>query len=375
MTRRTPPVVGFLVNPVAGLGGRLAFKGSDDAPAVAAALAAGAVPVAPARARRALNTLRHTFPALQVVAGAGPMGADLAREAGFDTTALDLPSATPTVSADTARAAAALAARGVDLLLFAGGDGTARDIAGAVGEAVPLLGIPSGVKMRSGVFGLTPEAAGEAAGRYLEEPARFPVVAAEIVDAPEGEETLGSRLYAMARVPAVGGRLQATKASAPRADAGSLQALCRGIAKRMEADRLYLLGPGTTTARVMAALGLQPTLLGVDAVRNGALVGADLDERGILALLERHRSASLILGVIGTQGFLLGRGNQQISAEVVRRVGVENLVVLAGAAKVKGLQPAVLHVDLGDRESEPVLSGYLRVQMTPEQSIVLRVEG
>jgi predicted polyphosphate/ATP-dependent NAD kinase len=143
----------------------------------------------------------------------------------------------------------------------------------------------------------------------------------------------------------------------------------------MAPRRLYLIGPGTTTARILAALGLEATPLGVDAVRDGALLAADLDEAGILRLLERHREVTLILGVIGGQGFLLGRGNQQLSARVIRRVGTDNLVVVAGADKVAALDPPVLHVDLGDGERDDLLEGYRQVRVAPERSMVLRVSG
>jgi predicted polyphosphate/ATP-dependent NAD kinase len=255
-------------------------------------------------------------------------------------------------------------------VLFVGGDGTARDVVGEVGTRVPVLGVPSGVKMRSGVFGTTPEAAGEAAGRYLAEPGRFALADAEVLDAPDA--ALESELFGLARVPSVPGRVQHPKAAAPSSDDAALDALCAQIAGELEAGRLYLFGPGTTTARILGALGLEATPLGVDAVRDGALVGSDLDEDGILELLGDGAEATIVLGVIGGQGFLLGRGNQQLSARVLRRVGPENLIVVAGAAKVAALDPPVLHVDLGD---SGLLAGYRRVRVAPGRSIVLRLEG
>jgi predicted polyphosphate/ATP-dependent NAD kinase len=278
----------------------------------------------------------------------------------------------PTTADDTRAAARELAERDVDLILFAGGDGTARDVVAAVGTSVPVLGVPSGVKMRSAVFGTTPEAAGEAAARYLASPAGFELVEREVLDAADGME---SELFALARSPHVGGRLQRGKATAPPADEAALTALCDGIAREMTPGRLYLVGPGTTTGRILRALGIDGTPLGVDAVLDGGLLAADVDEAGMLRLLDAHPEATLVLGVIGGQGFLLGRGNQQISARVLERVGADNLVIVAGADKVAALDPPVLHVDLGDGARENLVEGYRHVRVAPERSMVLRVSG
>lgn len=364
-------VLGLIVNPVAGIGGRYALKGSDDVRAVALAVERGATPVAPLRARRALAVVASLVPDVGVLAPAGGMGAELAAEANLKSAALEHRPAAPTTAADTRAAAVELAERGVDLLLFAGGDGTARDIAAAVGTTLPVLGIPAGVKMRSGVFATSPERAGDAAGRYLADPGRFGLVDCEVLDAPDA--ALDSELFALARVPSVPDRLQRGKAAGGPSGEGDLNALAREIARGMEPGRLYLIGPGTTTERIMQALGLVGTPLGVDAVRDGALLQPDLDEAGLLRLLEDGSDATLVLGVIGGQGFLLGRGNQQISARVLHRIGADNVVVVAGADKLSSLDPAVLRVDLGDVEHDPVLDGYRRVHVAPGRSIVLRV--
>ena len=300
------------------------------------------------------------------------MGAELAAELGLAVTVLDHRPARPTTAEDTRAAARELLEREIDLLLFAGGDGTARDVVSVVGVERPVLGVPSGVKMRSAVFGTTPEAAGEAAARYLASPNAFPLVEREVLDAADGLE---SELFASARSPHVGGRLQAGKATGRPADEAALTALCDAIAREMPSGRLYLVGPGTTTGRILAALGLEGTPLGVDAVLDGELLAADLDEEGLLRLLDAHAEATLVLGVIGGQGFLLGRGNQQISARVLRRVGTDNLVIVAGADKVAALDPPVLHVDLGDGERDTLLEGYRRVRVAPDRSMVLRVSG
>ena len=366
------PTLGLIVNPIAGIGGRLALHGSDDREAVARAVRDGAELVAPARARRALDVVRRQTTGNKVLAAGGGMGAELAREEGFAVEPLRHVPGTPTTADDTRAAARELRERGVDLLLFAGGDGTARDVVSVVGTEVPVLGIPSGVKMRSAVFGTTPEAAGEAAARFLARPDAVSLVEREVLDAADGTE---SELFAVARTPSVVGRLQRGKATARPADEAALSALCEEIARELMPGRLYLVGPGTTTGRILRSLGLEGTLLGVDAVLDGALLARDLDEDGILELLDAHGDATLVLGVIGGQGFLLGRGNQQLSARVLRRVGTDNLVIVAAADKVAALDPPVLHVDLDDGASENLIEGYRQVRVAPQRSIVLRVSG
>jgi predicted polyphosphate/ATP-dependent NAD kinase len=249
--------------------------------------------------------------------------------------------------------------RGVSLLLFAGGDGTARDIHDAIGGELPLVGIPTGVKMHSGVFAATPAAAGAAAAAYLR--GATALHDAEIADA---DEALGTRLYGSARVPAQPALMLGAKASSPVADA-ALDALCAD----MDLSGLVLLGPGTTTAKIARG-----TLLGVDAFRDGVLVGADLDEAGILALLEGE-DARLILGVVGGQGSLLGRGNQQLSPRVLRRLGRDAITVVAAADKLAALQPPVLRVDTGDDALDAELSGYIRVHTAPGRTIVMKVSA
>ena len=197
--------LGLIVNPIAGIGGRLALKGSDDRDAVGAAVRRGAELVAPPRARRALRVIQARAPETIVLAPSAGMGAELAREAGLSVTVLRHVPATPTTADDTRAAARELAARGADLVLFAGGDGTARNVVSVLGTDVPVLGVPSGVKMRSAVFGTTPEAAGEAAARYLSRPGAFPLVEREVLDAGDGVE---SELFAVAMAPSVTGRLQ-----------------------------------------------------------------------------------------------------------------------------------------------------------------------
>jgi predicted polyphosphate/ATP-dependent NAD kinase len=362
VTRR----LGLLINPIAGMGGRVGLHGTDG-DALAAARTRGAEPVAARRAHRTVARLR--LDGVEVLTAAGPMGGKLLRGLGIEHRTVHTP-ADPTGPRDTRQATRALADLPVDLLLVAGGDGTIRDVAAALeGRDVTVLGIPTGVKMHSAAFATTPEAAADAASRFLADPAGTGRRDADVVDLAED----GPRLYASLRVPAVAGAMQAAKSRPGPDDGAALVELGREIAAEMRPGHLYLLGPGSTVAHVSAALGIRHSLLGVDAVLDGRLIGADLDERAILDLLDRHPRRGLVLGVVGGQGFLLGRGNQQLSPAVVTAIGAEHVVVLAAPAKIAALRPPVLRVDAGDDTAVSPLLGHHRVRTGRGHSTVLRI--
>ena len=355
--------VGIVVNPISGMGGRVGLHGTDG-PALAAALAVGATHVAGRRASRALRRLAELAPSLSVVAAAGSMGADLLPP-GWSVEVVGTPTPS-TTAADTRRAVAAMVDRGAGLIVFAGGDGTARDVVAATGSSVPVLGIPCGVKMHSAVFATGPEAAGTAAAQFVKHPELLQL--AEVVDFDVG----GTRVFALASVPRATGALQAGKAGGPPATA-DLIGLGRAVAADMQPGRLYLLGPGTTVATVSEALGVPASLVGVDAVIDGELVAADAGEQELLTLLAHHPIAALVLGVVGGQGFLFGRGNQQLSSAVLRAVGADNIEILAAAGKVAALEPPVLRIDLDDRAVAQQLTGHRRVRTSRRHSTVMRV--
>jgi predicted polyphosphate/ATP-dependent NAD kinase len=404
-----PVLLGLLVNPVAGMGGRVGLHGTDGPLRLAEAQRRGAASVTAPRAQRALRRLAgrdpagHDLPghdtpgrAFAVLAAPGPMGAEVAAASGVVAGTLDLELGPETTAADTGRAARMLVDAGAALLLFAGGDGTAADIVRAVDQQVPILGIPSGVKMRSGVFASSPEAAGELAADFLARDDR-PVATAEVLDAAELDAAeLGAaeleavklgvgpaslrpgavEFLGLAIVPSLGGgRLPGAKTSDLLASSTLLDAACRSVADELVPGTLYLFGPGSTTGRILEILGLPSSPLGVDAVRDGALVGMDLGEEGIVELMEQSPSTKLVLGVIGGQGFLLGRGNQQLGPPVLVRLAAEDLIIVSAAEKIVALQPPLLRVDIGDDASFPWATGYRRVRVGPSRFMVMRVSG
>lgn len=369
--------LGLIVNPIAGMGGRVGLKGTDGADVLALARELGAVPVAAERTERALARLEIRCAGLHLVAAAGAMGADIVGAHSFETEVLppgDHEDGVTTAD-DTRAAAAELERRHVDLILFAGGDGTARDIHDAVGERLPILGVPTGVKMHSGVFATTPESAGDVVASFMASAPRGALREAEVVDIDEEAvraDTISTRLYGAASVPDDPARVQAAKLGTMPSDEDALDAVCAAVADGMDPRRVYLLGPGTTMRRVMRRLGLPKTLLGVDAVRAGRLLGEDLGERELLQLID-DEPVTLLIGVVGGQGALLGRGNQQLSPAVLRRVGAENIEVIAGLRKLLALDPPLLHVDTGDPELDAALCGYRRVHVAPRRTVVYRV--
>lgn len=368
--------IGLIVNPIAGMGGRVGLKGTDGAATLAEARRRGALPASHERVLKALERLAASFPPVAVLTAAGALGEDAARQAGFAPTVVHLPAGATSSTDDTRAAARAMQERGGDLLLFAGGDGTARDILDVVQDRIPILGIPAGVKMVSAVFGTTPGNVGTLAARFLADDKGVRVRDAEVMDVDEDAmrgDRVSTRLYGYARSPYAAALSQNAKAgSGMRADV-ALEAVCRQIAREMEPGRLYILGPGTTTRRVLAALSLPATLLGVDAVVDGKLAGVDLTEADLLRLMQ-GREASLIVGVLGGHGSLFGRGNQQISSAVIRRIRRWDIIVVASMDKLLQLSPRSLHVDTGDDALDAMLAGHLPVRTAPDRSILFRVQ-
>ncbi len=362
--------LGLIVNPIAGMGGRVALRGTDGE-ALAMARQRGAVPLAAHRAARALASLALP-PGSEILTAGGAMGEAVAVAAGLRPVVVTDPPADSRAN-DTQAAAAAMAARGVALILFAGGDGTARDVFAAVGRRVPMLGVPTGVKMHAAVFATTPENAGRVAAAYLTDPATE-LRDGEVADGDEAllpSGRIATRLFGAALVPFRRGLIQQAKMAASNADA-DLLAACAEIAATLEPGCLYLFGPGTTTRQIMARLGFDGTLLGVDAVLDGALIGRDLTEADILRLIA-GRPARIVAGVVGGQGFLFGRGNQQFSPAVLRQVGRDRIAVVASLDKLAMLDGGALHADTGDLSTDAMLRGHIRVQTGPGRAAICRI--
>lgn len=369
--------VGLIVNPIAGMGGRCGLKGTDGAEILAQARDLGAEPEAPGRAALAVSRLEPLAEELEILTVSGDMGENEAREAGFEPTVLFSTDGQTTTSDDTRRAAAEMAAAGVDLIVFAGGDGTARDVFAAVGPDVVCLGVPAGCKIHSGVYGINPRNAGELAALYLQGKVTK-VKQAEVMDIDEDafrQGRVSAELFGYLTVPRDEARVQGGKAGRAASDENALDAIAFGLMDRMDAETLYLLGTGSTVFGIKKRLGIDGTLLGVDVVRDRQLVARDVTEHRLLDLLgpKGGAPAKIVVTVIGGQGYIFGRGNQQFSPRVIERVGRDNVVVVATKQKIAALGGRPLLVDTGSEEVNDMLTGYIRVATGYDEEIAVRV--
>jgi len=368
--------LGLIVNPVAGLGGRVGLKGSDGSIIQQRARELGAVPEVFDRAADALRMLKTAAGELEkLITCPGEMGENVAVGCGFSPVIIGDVCQGMTTAEDTREAAQEMLALGVDLILFAGGDGTARDIYEAVGNSVPTVGIPAGVKIHSAVFGVNPASAGELAALYLRDELHA-LRNGEVLDIDEEayrEGIVSPRLHGYLQVPYQRRLVQARKSPNPASEEATLQAIALDVIDHMD-ESCYIIGPGTTTQPILTTLGLKKTLIGVDVIQNRKLVIADANERSLLELLEKH-AAKVVVTPIGGQGFILGRGNQQISPKVLGKIGLDNIIVVSGMEKILSLGGRPLLVDTGNPEIDQALSKHIKIVTGYGESVIYPVEG
>jgi predicted polyphosphate/ATP-dependent NAD kinase len=369
--------LGLIVNPIAGMGGRVALKGSDGKETIRKAIELGAIPTSPKRTVEALKRLMMIKDNIELISYPYDMGEEEAKESGFNPTVIGSITRGETTSFDTCRAAKEMAALKTDLLLFAGGDGTARDIYDAVGNTIPVLGIPAGVKIHSAAYAINPLIAGELAVMHLQCSASL-LNEAEVMDIDEKvlreEDRVSGKLYGYLKIPCDRKMTQSPK-EASRAGENEvvmMQTIADRVVDEMEEDWLYIIGPGTTTRSVMERLGLQNTLLGIDVVERKKNVANDVNEAQLIRIID-GKKAKIIVTPIGGQGYIFGRGNQQISPEIIKRVGSDNIIVIATPSKISSLKLKPLLVDTGDEEVNQMLRGYKRVVTGYGEETVCRV--
>jgi predicted polyphosphate/ATP-dependent NAD kinase len=357
--------LGFIVNPIAGMGGRVGLKGTDGV--LKEAIARGAKPIATKRATEFLQKLKESLgdQAIEVLTCPGIMGAKEAKTASFSVQILPMKIGKETSAEDTKTAVKLLIAAKVDLIVFVGGDGTAKDIFDAMqgSDEVPVLGVPSGVKMYSGVFAVSPLDAVDVVFAFAENQAE--ITEFEIMDADEKairSDAFAVKLYGFLKGPFVPMRIQGSKQISPETvdEKENQKAIARFIVEEMQPEATYILGPGTTVKRVAELLGVEKTVLGVDVYKKGKGI-LDVDERRILEEVEDWQKTWVILSPIGHQGILLGRGNQQISPEIIKNVGKQRIIVAATKSKLQSIEGNVLRVDTSDVDVDNMLRGYIKV--------------
>ncbi|RUO31324.1 ATP-NAD kinase family protein [Aliidiomarina sanyensis] len=360
--------LGLVINPYAGIGGSVALKGSDGPVTRQEALARGAKLRAPERVKTALQPLLLFKDRIRFATAAGNMGADVLRALGFAYDVVYTPKNTQTEAEDTQAAVRALCAEHLDLLVFAGGDGTARDVVRALGEQqLPAVGIPAGVKIHSAVYAVSPAAAGKVL-RALLQGELTTLRSADVMDLDEEAYRRGAvraKRFGELQVPGELEYMQAVKIGGRESDELVLADIAADVIERMDDDALYIMGSGSTVAFIMDELGLPNTLLGVDVISRGAVIAQDVTGSQLEALVAEARAVGqrvyLVVTLIGGQGHIFGRGNQQLTPEVIRMVGREHIDVVATKRKLQALEGRPLRVDTGDATLDDELAGFIAV--------------
>lgn len=370
--------LGLIVNPIAGMGGKVGLKGTDNV--LPEAVARGAEPIAPRRAVEFLQKLKlETDNAtIDILTCPNIMGENEAKIVGFPAIILPMRINKETTAEDTKIAVRLMVKAKTDLIVFVGGDGTAIDIFDALGkpDPVPVLGVPSGVKMYSGIFAVNPADAVDVVIAFAEK--RAEITEFEIMDSDETairHDVFAVKLHGLLKGPFIPQHMQGSKEVSPDTvdEKDNQTAIARFIVEQMRPDATYILGPGTTIERFAERLGVKKTLLGVDIYSKGKVI-LDVDEKQILEKVKDWDNTWIVLSPIGRQGILLGHGNQQISPEIIRRVGKERMIVAATRTKLRDIEGSILRVDTGDIETDKMLRGYMKVFTDYREWLLVQVQ-
>ena len=369
--------IGLIVNPIAGLGGKTGLKGTDGQKAITEALRLGAKKESAERAQQALHPLKFLTGKFSIVTCSGEMGEYVCSNLRLSPTIISV-STTNTTKSDTKNAVTKMVEQKVSLILFAGGDGTACDILESLGGNTPILGIPTGVKMHSALFGTSPSSVGVLVSQIVKDGYdSFPIRAAEVMDLDENlrkHELIQTKLVGYVNIPDNQLLTQNPKNHAIPTDDQSIEGLSQFFKKNLRQDAIYIVGPGKTTYTILKKIGITGTLLGVDVIKGKTLISHDVNEHQLEAL-PTNSPIYIISGIIGGQGFLFGRGNQQITPKIIRRVSKKNILVIATPAKIHSLQEQSLLVDTGDKKLDHELAGYIKVRTNKHNTHVMRIKA
>ncbi|MFX0133655.1 MAG: ATP-NAD kinase family protein [Candidatus Hodarchaeota archaeon] len=366
--------LGLIINPIAGIGGKVGLKGSDSKEILDKALKLGAEPISPKRTRQFLKHLNPVKSAITIICYPKEMGEEIVRDCGFKPEIIGKIEEGKTTANDTKNAALEMRNIGVKLIAFVGGDGTARDIFDSIDQTIPVLGIPSGVKIYSSCFAINPSSAARICMKFLWE--ELPIREGEVLDIDEEkyrEQKLDIKFYGNLHVPYEPTLIQDSKMASPfTTDEHENQlGIAHQIIEEMDDNTIYILGPGTTVMSITEVLGEDKSLLGVDLLQNKKIIALDVGEKQILDAI-KNKNVKIVVSPLGRQGILFGRGNQQISPRVIREVGIKNLIVLATRYKLRTINN--IRVDTHDPKLDEELKGYIRVVVDYNELRMMKVE-
>lgn len=367
--------IGLLINPIAGMGGKVGLKGTDGFDVLELAIERGAIPESNDKAVKALEKLLPLKEELLFLTASGLMGENALRKVGLDYEVVHSVSAL-TEQKDSLDVLERFKEEEVDFILFVGGDGTARDVASVVGLDIPVIGVPAGVKIHSPVYAISPEGAGSLVYKYLSD-GFLSLVEMEVIDIEEEafrQDEIITRLYNYLTVPQDDLLLQSLKSPSPQSEGEAQISIALQIIDDMVEGCYYIIGSGTTPSRILEELNLPPTILGVDIVKDEQLIAKDVNEQEILDIIGDHPT-KLIVTPIGGQGYIFGRGNQQLSDRVLNKIDQEDLIIVSTPGKLRALKKKPLLIYTGNEEVDQKLSGYYRVVVGYESYSVYKVES
>lgn len=369
--------IGLIINPIAGMGGAVGLKGTDGHETLQKAIELGAVPQSVEKAKKALVELLNRPADFRLITCPRDMGESMACEVGINFELIKINVSSESVAQNTIDAAVALTNMSVDLILFAGGDGTARNICEVVGTKIPVLGIPTGVKMQSSAFAINPQMAGRLCSSFLNNE-QIEFREGEVIDLDEEQYKSGNistRLYGYVKIPYLHEHVQRLKSGTPKSEKYVQDAIAEDMVEKMNEDTIYLVGPGSTTKVVLDQLGLDGSLLGVDIISKSRLIIKDANCHQLLKQLSHTKNIELIITPIGGQGFLFGRGNQQFTVDVLGKLEKGSVNILSSSQKIISLGGRPLLIDTGSEIINRKFSGYYNIISGYHQSIVYRATG
>ncbi|MFO7796592.1 MAG: ATP-NAD kinase family protein [Promethearchaeati archaeon] len=360
--------LGLIVNPIAGMGGSVGLKGTDGREILEKAISLGAQPNALNRTKELLEQLKSVRSKLHFITCPKYMGEFALKEYGFKYRVLEDPifenygDIYDTTQKHTKKAAEILKnIEDIKLIIFVGGDGTARGIQNVVGTTIPSVGVPAGVKIYSSVFAMNPRVASNLILRFLWD--EIPLKQAEVLDIDEEkfrDGKLVSQLHGYLLVPYAPDFSQCSKMGSPDSDLDNQERIAKRIVENLEEDMNYLIGPGTTTKAITDILNQEKTILGVDLLRNKEIIAKDLNEEEILNIIDDDET-KIIISPIGRQGFILGRGNLQFSPAVIKKVGIQNIIIISTKYKLHTITNQILRTDIRDLELDDKIRGLYKV--------------